>query len=357
MSDINLYWKKLVCTGERLLQEQGDTDAVAVIKNADLHVELNSHDNWGDGIDYWDLVFYLRYRDYTSVVEKKATIEDVIIKVLNQFHFDANNVLLNVIIKPILDSYIDWSAVLPDTKESTISIIQEEQRMLTDIATGQLSFKKDSVEDLYQERHRKILAIADRAGFDYPVTANTLAEWFEEVKGQAHYSNRLEYIFKKFSPILNTLRESDDNSSDVNFRQIASRSETIKKAIEDAEVFIREGKHDSAVDRIHTACHGYFRDLLSEHEVSYSADDGISALFTKLHDYYGKTIKPEGVAGRVKKILRSASGMINAVNELRNNNTIAHPNGQLIQKREAQLVNRLVNDIVNYIEDIEKGMS
>lgn len=96
--------------------------------------------------------------------KKKATIEDVIIKVLNQFHFDANNVLLNVIIKPILDSYIDWSAVLPDTKESTISIIQEEQRMLTDIATGQLSFKKDSVEDLYQERHRKILAIADRAG-------------------------------------------------------------------------------------------------------------------------------------------------------------------------------------------------
>ena len=51
-----------------------------------------------------------------------------------------------------------------------------------------------------------------------------------------------------------------------------------------------------------------------------------------------------------------AGGMINAVNELRNNNTIAHPNGYLIQKREAQLVIRLVNAIIDYIKDIEDSI-
>lgn len=51
------------------------------------------------------------------------------------------------------------------------------------------------------------------------------------------------------------------------------------------------------------------------------------------------------------------SGMMNAVNELRNNNTIAHPNGQLIQAREAQLVIRLVNAVVDYIEEVEKNFS
>ena len=55
-------------------------------------------------------------------------------------------------------------------------------------------------------------------------------------------------------------------------------------------------------------------------------------------------------------ILRSAGGMVTAVNELRNNNTIAHPNGYLIQKREAQLVIRLVNAIIDYIKDIEDSI-
>ena len=49
--------------------------------------------------------------------------------------------------------------------------------------------------------------------------------------------------------------------------------------------------------------------------------------------------------------------MINAVNELRNNNTVAHPNGQLIQKREAQLVIRMVHAVVDYVEDVENGIT
>lgn len=49
--------------------------------------------------------------------------------------------------------------------------------------------------------------------------------------------------------------------------------------------------------------------------------------------------------------------MVTTVNELRNNNTVAHPNGNLIQKREAQLVIRLVNAIIDYVEDIEKSIS
>ena len=51
--------------------------------------------------------------------------------------------------------------------------------------------------------------------------------------------------------------------------------------------------------------------------------------------------------------MRSGAGIITAVNELRNNNTIAHPNGSLIQEREARLVIKFVNAAVDYIEDVE----
>lgn len=81
MSDIDPYWKRLVSTGLRFLQEQGNIDAVAVIKNATLDVDFNNHDNWNGGIDYWDLVFHLKYRDYTAIAGKKDKIEgDILIK-------------------------------------------------------------------------------------------------------------------------------------------------------------------------------------------------------------------------------------------------------------------------------------
>ncbi len=51
ISDLEPYWKKLVSTGLRFLQDQGNTAAVAVIKNAILSVDFNNHDNLDGGID------------------------------------------------------------------------------------------------------------------------------------------------------------------------------------------------------------------------------------------------------------------------------------------------------------------
>ncbi len=356
MSDYEPYWKALVSTGLRFLQEKGNTDAAAVIKNSILDLELNSHDNWNSGIDYWDLVFYLKYRDFTAMGDKKDTIESDILAALEQFHTDERDRIANVLIRPIIKQYVDWKAVLPATKGSTIQLIQEEQKMLTDVATGKLSFKENGAEETYQELHQKVLAIAKRAGFDYPVKANSLAEWWTEVKEISHYADRRGYISRMFSPLIQFLCESDDSGNDVNFHQIATRSGTVQRVVEDAEVFIREGRYESAVDRVHTAFHGYLRQLLTEHSEVYGADDSLSALYSKLHGFYGGSIQPTDVGDRVKTILRSAGGMINTVNELRNNNTIAHPNGQLIQARGAQLVIRLVNAIVDYIEDIERSL-
>ena len=357
MSDITLYWKKLVSTGLRFLQDQRKVDAISVIKKAVLEVDFNNHDNWNDGIDYWDLIFRLKYKDYKSIADKKDQIENDILTVLDEFHTDGRNGIANVLVQPTLEPYLDWNAALPATKGSTINLIIEEQKMLNDVATGILSFKQDGVEEAYQERHNQILSIASRVGFNYPITANTLAEWWSIVRTLSSYAERRDYISKMFSPLLDMLRESEDNSADVSFQQIVMRSETIQKAVGDAEVFIRDGRYDSAVDRVHTAFHGYLRTLLAEHNVAYGEADGLPALFTKLHGYYGVSIQPQDVADRVRTILRSAGGMINAVNELRNNNTIAHPNGELIQAREARLVIRLVNAVVDYIEDVETQIS
>lgn len=43
------------------------------------------------------------------------------------------------------------------------------QKALADVATGKVSVKEDGVEEAYQERHQRMLAIANQTGFDYPV--------------------------------------------------------------------------------------------------------------------------------------------------------------------------------------------
>ena len=49
--------------------------------------------------------------------------------------------------------------------------------------------------------------------------------------------------------------------------------------------------------------------------------------------------------------------MVTKINELRNNNTVAHANIQLIQKREAELVIHMINALLNYIEDVESTVT
>ena len=348
------YWKDLSSTGLRALQKQGNVDAVSVIKRGILGIEFNNHDNWDGGIDYWDIVFQLKYRDFMALGDRKDAIEGDILNVLGQFHTDERDQIANVMIKPIVERFIDWRAILPETKESTIQLIEEEKDILTAIATGK-SYKDDGVEEGHQKRHRYICFLASTAGFEYPVTCNSLAEWWLQIRDVGGYAERRVYISQMIAPVLNLLRESDD-SDEVNFSRIATRSGTVHKAIEDAYIFIREGKYDSAVDRVHTAFHGYLRQMLTEHGASFGPDDSLPALYSKLHTFYEGNMQPVDVGERVKTILRSAGGMINAVNELRNNNTVAHPNGQLIQEREAQLVIRLINAVVDYIEDVEESL-
>lgn len=188
------------------------------------------------------------------------------------------------------------------------------------------------------------------------MTCSSLAEWWIEIKEIGGYAARRAHIDQLFAPLIKLLTESDVSPT-IDFSRIATRSGTISKAIEDANVFIRDGRYDSAVDRVHTAFHGYLRQLLSDHGEQSSTEDSLPALFSRLHIHYACHIQPIDVAERVKGVLRSAGGMINTVNELRNNNTIVHPNSQLIQKREARLVIRLISAISEYLEDLESQYS
>ena len=353
MTERNDYWHNLISTALRYLEERKNANAVIVIKNASFSVEFCSHDNWNGGIDYWDFVFSLKYKDFTVIEGTKQQIERDLLDAINLFHYDDCNIINSVIIRPMVEFFINWRDVYPTTKEEAIQLILEEQELLTDVSVGKVLFKQEGKEREYTQRHRRIIDIAKRAGFYYPIETDSLSSWWAEIKKIKTYVERRAYIQRLFSPLLQKLNDSTYEDLYLDFHQMATKSDTVQKAIEDAELFIREGKMESAVDRIHTAFHGYLQIQLEKHGKSFQKDDSISSLFNNLIDCYQASIHPENVAKRVKTILRSGGGMINAINELRNNNTTVHPNEQLIQKREAMLVLHLMNAMVTYIEDVE----
>ena len=133
--------------------------------------------------------------------------------------------------------------------------------------------------------------------------------------------------------------------------KITGCANSVLVAISDAEDAIQKGKYESAVDRLHTALHGYIESLLKNYSINIEKDENLPSMYSKLCKYYEATY---GVKKRIGEILRSGSGMIHYINEIRNKNTLAHPNPELIQNEEAILVIKLVDALFEYITGIER---
>lgn len=129
-------------------------------------------------------------------------------------------------------------------------------------------------------------------------------------------------------------------------------TQVISKAINDAELLMQQGKYDSAFDRIHTAFHGYLRKVLDNRNVSYEESDTLNQLYNKLHSDICNKITPGPMADLIKTTLRSGSGIISSMNDMRNRHSLSHPNSELISNREAKFVIQLVKAISSYINEV-----
>ncbi len=124
---------------------------------------------------------------------------------------------------------------------------------------------------------------------------------------------------------------------------------TLRQAIGDAQTFIAQGKYSSAVDRVHTALHGYLRIRSDELELKYEESDMMPKLFNLLYKKW-EELGASTMNEIMLKALRSASATIEALNEIRNKYSLAHPNKEIISEDEAKFVLGLTENIVNYIE-------
>lgn len=138
----------------------------------------------------------------------------------------------------------------------------------------------------------------------------------------------------------------------VDFDNLTKINSMVNETITDADNSMMLGDYDHAFDRIHTAIHAYFRNLLNNFGVEFERKDNILVLYKSVQKEILKKAEVSSSKTRIERILRSANGIIQALNEIRNNNSFAHPSNQIISKNEAKLALEIAKALVDYLQSV-----
>lgn len=130
-----------------------------------------------------------------------------------------------------------------------------------------------------------------------------------------------------------------------------SRSEVVHLALNDAEHLISRGSARSAVDRTHTALHGYLKELCDDASIKYGKDPGMPELYKLVREQH-PTLKKAGPRQQdIDSICRTLGNIVDKLGPIRNRATPSHPKEELIEEAEAILAINAARTLFHYLED------
>ncbi|OLE26141.1 MAG: hypothetical protein AUG49_08880 [Catenulispora sp. 13_1_20CM_3_70_7] len=127
-------------------------------------------------------------------------------------------------------------------------------------------------------------------------------------------------------------------------------SDVVLRAIEDVEALLQRGGPTSAVDRVHTALHGHLRYLCNEAQIPYAREATMVSLLKKLLSAHPKLQSLGPRATDITTVMRAFSSVLDALNPVRNNASVAHPNERLLGREEASLVINAGRTLLSYLD-------
>jgi len=134
---------------------------------------------------------------------------------------------------------------------------------------------------------------------------------------------------------------------------IASPVETravVLRALADADNLIRTSGPASVVDRIHTALHGHLLAVCESTGIELD-DDVTSTRALKLLRQRHPALQATGPrADDITRVLNSMANVLDTLNPIRNNASVAHPNVHLLDEPEALLAINAGRTIFAYLD-------
>ncbi|MCH8493677.1 MAG: abortive infection family protein [Idiomarina sp.] len=200
---------------------------------------------------------------------------------------------------------------------------------------------------------------ADRAASDAPGfiaafcdACEALENWEVAVPGHQYVNNILEKHSVPYRVIENQLVATDEHISPPD-PVIGTAESTVSRALADAKALVGHSDASSAIDRAHTALHGYLLELCDNASIPVENDASLSRVFKVLRQSHS-ALTPDGPrASDVTKILQSFAASIDALSTIRNRASLAHAN-ELLDEPEATVALNAVYTIFRYVQDCIK---
>ncbi|SDU32636.1 abortive infection family protein [Pseudomonas yamanorum] len=128
-------------------------------------------------------------------------------------------------------------------------------------------------------------------------------------------------------------------------------SEVVRRALSDADQLVVTNGAQSAVDRLHTAMHGYLRAECAAVSIPLPVNATLTQAFKALRSDHPALNALGNHGAEVGKVLQSFAAVMDALNTIRNHGSVAHPTENLIEAAEAFLFVNAVRTIFHYLNN------
>jgi hypothetical protein len=159
-------------------------------------------------------------------------------------------------------------------------------------------------------------------------------------------ATRTTEVCNKFVQIIQRL----ESGTPIPVKIPGNSSDVVLRAIADADLLLRSSGATSAVDRIHTALHGYLIATCRNAGIPFANDASTTALLKALRSSHPKFADLGPRAQDIEKVLTSCTNILDVMNPIRNKASMAHPNQVLLGHEEALLVINVGRTLITYLD-------
>jgi hypothetical protein len=126
-------------------------------------------------------------------------------------------------------------------------------------------------------------------------------------------------------------------------------SQVVERALADADHLLAKSGPISCIDRLHTALHGYLKDLAIRAGLTIEESASLTQLFKLLRASHPKFQHLGSQDKDIVRVMNSLSTVVDALNTIRNHASVAHPNENLLDEAEAMLMVNVTRTLFHYI--------
>jgi hypothetical protein len=126
--------------------------------------------------------------------------------------------------------------------------------------------------------------------------------------------------------------------------------DVVIRALADADELIRANGATSAVDRIHTALHGHVLALCEAAGIEVDREVTTTRALKLLRQNHPGLVASGPRAEDITRMLGAIATVLDSLNPIRNNASVAHPNKELLDEPEAQLAINAARTVFAFLD-------